>query len=505
MTTFLRLATSMLIDLISITSLNLVSLVAFIPRLQLPPGPPSIPLIGNIQNIPTSHAWVTYAKWAATYGDVIHVHVFGKSLVVLNSLETAKDILEKHSSVTSDRPHFVMISDLMGWDWAVQFMSVGPQFRLYRKTLHHLLHQSACNSYWPTIRKGTRSLLKNLLHHSEAVEHHLQHHSGGIMMSIIYGTEEGPLRDSYLAMAEDAVGGLVEAGNIGKFLVDFVPTLKHVPDWFPGASFKRKAGMWRKMARDMIEIPYRNVSSLYDLGMASPSVTTALLDRQKETSRQVYDPELIKGIAGVLYVGGADTSLSALDTFILAMLLHPDKQKCAQMEIDCAVGQGRLPEFSDRPSLPYMDCVLSEVLRWNSGVPLGDIEYRGFRIPAGATILVNQWAILRSEQHYSDPVTFTPERFLPRPDGTRALDPREASFGFGRRICPGRYFADDLLWMLMVNILAAFDICKFTDVDGNTIEPSGTYINGLVTRPEPFKCKLIPRLPNLEHLVESEV
>ena len=35
----------------------------------------------------------------------------------------------------------------------------------------------------------------------------------------------------------------------------------------------------------------------------------------------------------------------------------------AQKELDAVVGQDRLPEFSDRPLLPYTNAILKEVLR----------------------------------------------------------------------------------------------------------------------------------------------
>ena len=49
-------------------------------------------------------------------------------------------------------------------------------------------------------------------------------------------------------------------------------------------------------------------------------------------------------------------------------------------------------------------------------------------------------------------------------------DPTEA-FGYGRRICPGRYFALDVLWLTIANILAAFYIEKAKDDRGNVIKP----------------------------------
>jgi cytochrome P450 len=49
--------------------------------------------------------------------------------------------------------------------------------------------------------------------------------------------------------------------------------------------------------------------------------------------------------------------------FIFAMTLFPEEQEKAQKEIDIVVGRNRLPEFSDRDLLPYLEAVMQEVLR----------------------------------------------------------------------------------------------------------------------------------------------
>jgi hypothetical protein len=55
---------------------------------------------------------------------------------------------------------------------------------------------------------------------------------------------------------------------------------------------------------------------------------------------------------------------STIMIFILTMTLFQDKQKRAQEEIDTVIGPNRLPEFSDRKSLPYVECLMQEVLRY---------------------------------------------------------------------------------------------------------------------------------------------
>lgn len=93
---------------------------------------------------------------------------------------------------------------------------------------------------------------------------------------------------------------------------------------------------------------------------------------------------------GFLFVAAADTvclslsdaratiltrvtkSVSVLSTFFLAMILHPEAQKKAQEEIDAVIEQDRMPDFRDRQSLPYVDALLLEVLRWQPALPLGN-------------------------------------------------------------------------------------------------------------------------------------
>jgi hypothetical protein len=61
-------------------------------------------------------------------------------------------------------------------------------------------------------------------------------------------------------------------------------------------------------------------------------------------------------------------------SFALAMVLYPDVQRRAQAEIDSVVGN-RLPTFEDRVSLPYVESVLRETMRWCPIAPLGNVPH----------------------------------------------------------------------------------------------------------------------------------
>ena len=74
-------------------------------------------------------------------------------------------------------------------------------------------------------------------------------------------------------------------------------------------------------------------------------------------------------------------TVSALLSAILAFMLYPEVQARAQAEVDAVIGHGiRLPDFDDRPQMPYINAVVLEVLRWNPVVPLGTY-FRIYRCP----------------------------------------------------------------------------------------------------------------------------
>lgn len=80
------------------------------------------------------------------------------------------------------------------------------------------------------------------------------------------------------------------------------------------------------------------------------------------------------------------------------MAMHKDVQAKAQNELDSVVGPDRLPTFADRESLPYMNALIKEVLRWHVISPIGvahrstaDDMYGGYLIPAGTLIIPNVW------------------------------------------------------------------------------------------------------------------
>jgi cytochrome P450 len=72
-------------------------------------------------------------------------------------------------------------------------------------------------------------------------------------------------------------------------------------------------------------------------------------------------------------------------------------------------------------------------------------------------------AILNDPTTYPEPDVFKPERFL-NTDGSLRDDPMLTfAFGYGKRICPGKHFADATLFMSIASLFSVFDIKKGRD------------------------------------------
>jgi cytochrome P450 len=64
--------------------------------------------------------------------------------------------------------------------------------------------------------------------------------------------------------------------------------------------------------------------------------------------------------------------VSTLHVFVLAMTIHRTVQEKIQVEIEQITGGKRLPEASDMDHMPYVGCVILELLRWQPVAPLGE-------------------------------------------------------------------------------------------------------------------------------------
>ncbi|GJE96464.1 cytochrome P450 [Phanerochaete sordida] len=483
---------------------------------RYPPGPPGLPILGNLLDAPKEYSWFTFARWGREYNsNIVSFTVLGRRLVVLNKYKDAKEIFEERSRIYSDRTSAVMATELVGWHRNFGLTPYGELWRLRRRMFHQHFKPQVLPAYHGKLMKGARSLTQMLLESPDGFLKHFRRVPGTTVLDVVYAMDLDPRDNATMEPIEKAVKTFADLADAGAFLVDLIPILKYLPSWLPGVGFKRQGAVWGRWVSRMHEDPYQEVKSDVMSGKSRPCVASDLIrefeDRLNDNSVEdsTVEEDIIC-VTGTAYTG-SDTTTFALANFVLAMLLFPEVQQRAQEELDRVVGRDRLPDIADQDSLPYTASIVKELLRWRPIGPVAvphrstaDDWYEGYFIPEGSLVIGNVWAILHDEERYPDPEAFKPERFLTA-EGTldpSVPDPSQA-FGFGRRICPGRYFAQIALFLYISHMLAAFSIEKPVDEMGNVVEPTRECEARKFWHPKPFKVKFKPRLEGLESMTRT--
>ncbi|KAH9477961.1 Cytochrome P450 monooxygenase 208 [Psilocybe cubensis] len=453
-----------------------------------PPGPKGLPLIGNALDFPTENLGPAYTQWGKQYnsklisplmkGDILHASAFGSHVIIVNNRQMADELFDRRAVKHSDRPSLPAL-DLSGMtSYNLGVMRYGDKWRLRRKHALQIFRQAASppNDFSNTIVDGVHKALKGLLHSPENLWDHNKMLSISIPMSSMYGYDAKSTDDPCIVAADQTFTLGMELSSPGGSLINIIPLLRHIPPWIPGAISQRKAEVSRKLTELMISIPLEFTKARVAEGNARPSVVGNFLEKKNTVGVSEEEEEAVMSVASTAYAAGSDTTQSATGTFLYLMVLHPDIQKKAQAEIDSVLGGKRLPTYEDRPSMPYIEAIYREVLRWRPpgsvGFPHSSTEddfYGGYFIPKGSTLMANIWAMTHDETRYENPLSFNPERFI-NPDGTLNDDDRIMAFGFGRR-----YVRELILWLTFASILAVFNLENAKDKSGNIIKVNDEY------------------------------
>ncbi|RXW24942.1 hypothetical protein EST38_g890 [Candolleomyces aberdarensis] len=449
-------------------------------RLPLPPGPKGLPLLGNIFDLPQIVPWKGYDKFCKEYGDMIYLKALGQGMLILGSRRRAIDLLDKKAVNYSDRPVMPMM-DMMDFNWSFVSMPYGAAWRQHRRAFHQCLNSNAVQKYHPVMNEETKLFLQKIRSDPDQVFTGLQFLFGTAIMRTAYGFDDIRQNESLIHNAEKLILELAEALVPGRFLVNNLPILRYVPSWFPGAGFKKQFKETAQLNFKTRCLPFEEAKRDVEDGRkgSHPSMADSLIDCLPEAG----DPNradleaIARNVCAVAYMAGAETTVSSAIALVYILANYLEVQTKAQAEIDKVIGSDRLPLVSDRQELPYVHAIVKEVGRWHSVVPLGvshanmeDDEYDGYFIPKGTVVFQNTWAIMHDPDIFDRPFEFIPERYIK--DGK--IDPSVpdtdiAAFGYGRRICPGRHFSNDALFLMAASLLATYNITAPKDKEGNVI------------------------------------
>ncbi|KAI2824969.1 hypothetical protein CBS115989_390 [Aspergillus niger] len=477
-------------------------------RPPLPPGPRRKPIVGNLWDLPdpSQQDWQHWLKHKDRYGPISSLSIMGQTIIVLNDARLAVELLESRSSIHSSRPqqHF---AEMAGWNNVLGAVKQSQRFRATRKNLHREIGSNVSVARFNEIQTAEvgRFLLR-VLDAPDKLMKHIRKEAGAIILKVGYGyTIEPHDQDPLVDLADKAMMDFSMAMLPATWAVDFFLPLKYLPSWFPGTEFMKIAQRYRKNVTAFSDIPYAFVKEQMRTGRFVPSFLSNLLE-SSDLEPGSEEENTVKWSAGSLYAGGADTTVSSIASFFLAMALFPEVQRKAQQELDTVIGTDRLPQYADREQLPYINALVKETFRWHPVVPMSlthtstaDDVCEGYFIPKGSSVLANIWAFTHDPAAYHDPMTFKPERFLsPKPE----RDPHFLVFGFGRRVCPGRTLADVNVYLTVAQALAVFEISKPVK-NGKVKDVQPEFLPGVISHPAPFDVSIRPRSAKHLELLRS--
>ncbi|KAH9927187.1 cytochrome P450 [Epithele typhae] len=466
--------------------------------------------------MPSLRPWEGLRDLCGKYGDIMGMKIIGSPVVVLNSADDILQYLDRRSATTSSRP-YTASHELLGLTRIFSFMPYGDEWRVYRRAMWQHFTPNAVTKYLPAMEWSSRVLLHKLLESPDRFQDHFQDTVGATLMKVIYGLDAKYENDEALMTIDKGLEAGREALIPGNFLVDVLHFLRYLPSFFPS---QRHFARLRAQAKNMHDMPYalHKAAAMRD-EMGDCVVSGVLARFVKNPDDDIYDisvnaegDEVARGVTAVIIAAGADTTPATLKAFVLAMSLYPDVLKRAQAELDSVVGPDRLPDLADCDALPYLHAIYLETLRWMPAVPLGlahntteDEQFGDYFLPADTMVIANVWACMYDPNVYHHPEAFIPERFLR--DGKIDPDvrnPKDYVFGFGRRICPGRHYAENALLLTISHLIHVFDFQPPVDENERVIVVEPKLVSEFVSRPEDCRCRVVPRSPQAAALIVDE-
>jgi cytochrome P450 len=437
-----------------------------------PPGPKPHFVIGNLP-LAGPDPLGTFASWAKQYGDIFYYRAAWLDVYFLNRPDLIEYVLVRNpQNFLKDRvvrkSGWLLGQGLLtaeGEDWKRQRRLIQPAFSRERIAAYARYMTGCAQELLATWKSGAvvdvhEAMMALTLH---------------VVLRALFESESAETQK-----ISRCLNTVMLNSTGGKLILPAF--LRYLP--LPGMRDVRAAvrQMYSAVSHIVAERS-QNQNSSNDL--------LSILIRARESDDSSLSEEQLRDEVMTFLLAGHETTALALSWALSLLGQNAGAQAKLQHEAD-RIGAGETLTMSEMPSLAYTDSVIKETLRlyppaWSMArEAISDFELEGYRIPAGANIVMSQWIMHRDRRFFVDPESFDPERW-----STPACKdlPRFAYFPFGGgpRQCIGASFAMTEAVLILATLARKFE---FVAAENIAVPP----VPSLTLRPkQPIRMRLEAR------------
>jgi cytochrome P450 len=424
---------------------------------RVPPGPKGLPIVGvafELRRDPLA----LLRRVAREYGDITSIRVPRGSRILLNHPDFIEQILvvqqaKFHKSTITKQVTERMLGQGL-------LISEGDFWRRQRRLAQPAFHRGRINEYAAPMVEIAQAHIHDWRDgESRDVAHAMTALTLDIAVRTLFGTTlPGEAEQVGRAMT------FLMRHELGRQRSPFrVPANWRTPR---NLRAQREVEFLDSLVYRIIEERRAQSSSNHHDDLLSMLMAAMDEDGSQMTPKQLRDETM------TLFLAGHETTALTLSWTWYLLSQNPAAETRLEEELRGVLG-GRTPEVADLMRLPYLQAVLTEVLRLYppayilARTSIAPCTIGGYDIPVGTTVLMSQWVMHRDERWFEDPDSFRPERWLDRlaerlPAGVYL------PFGDGPRRCIGQGFALLEAALVIGTIAQRF---RFRLVPGHTVVP----------------------------------
>ncbi|KAM0019208.1 putative ent-kaurene monooxygenase [Helianthus debilis subsp. tardiflorus] len=416
-------------------------------RLPRVPEVPGLPLLGNLLQLKEKKPYMTFTRWAETYGPIYSIKTGATSMVVVSSNEIAKEAfvtrfesistrnLSKALKILTDDKTMVAMSDYNDFHKTVKrhilTAMLGPNAQKKHRIHRDIMTENVSNQL--------HAFVKNSIEQEEVdLRSIFQSELFGLAMRQTMGkdVESIYVEDLKITMKRDEIFQVLVVdpmmGAIDVDWRDFFPYLK----WVPNKKFENTIQQMY-IRREAV---MKALIKQHKERIASGEKLNSYVDYLLSEAQSLTDQQLLMSLWEPI-IESSDTTMVTTEWAIYELAKRPDIQDRLYRDIQSVCGSDTITE-EHLSQLPFITAIFHETIRRHSPAPIiplrhvhEDTVLGGYHVPAGTELAINIYGCNMEKSVWENPEEWNPERFMKE---NETIDfQKTMAFGGGKRVCAG--------------------------------------------------------------------